>query len=59
MLVVGVLHRRAAHDRFNAIWNLLAYALQGILLFLVIGTVSGWQIRLVLLFVFVSGVVKL
>lgn len=59
ILVVGVLYRWAAHDQFNAIWNLLAYAVQGALLFLVIGTASGWAIRLVLLFVFVSGVVNL
>lgn len=59
ILVVGVLYRWAAHDQFNSIWNLVAYTLQGALMFLVVGKVSGWAIRLVLFFVFVSAVVNL
>ena len=58
ILVVGVLYRWAAHDQFNAIWNLVSYASQGLLLFLVIGSISGWAFRSVLLLVFISGTVK-
>ncbi len=59
ILVVGVLYRWAAHDQFNAIWNLVSYASQGLLLFLVIGSISGWAFRSVLLLVFISGTVNL